>query len=241
MVEDVGRHGKFLDINVGGLHLVMHLARAGWIRWKDEVPTLPPAARRQEPARRARRARRPVRARHHRGRHQEEPGHLPGPRPAGRPGHRQPRPRPARPTTSRWRGSARSSPPRAASSSRACSATRAPSPASATPTPTRSCTPPGCRRSSRPSCLLEGDDDTDAGDPLRRHPGHPRRRRRAVARAGRQRAQEREEVATSRCTPRPGSPARCAATRCARCRSPTRACSTAPPARPAASRSPTGG
>ena len=31
-------------------------------------------------------------------------------------------------------------------------------------------------------------------DPVRRHPGHPRRRRRAVARAGRQRAQEREEV-----------------------------------------------
>jgi formamidopyrimidine-DNA glycosylase len=42
MVEDVTRHGKFLDITVGGLHLVMHLARAGWIRWKDEVPALPP-------------------------------------------------------------------------------------------------------------------------------------------------------------------------------------------------------
>jgi formamidopyrimidine-DNA glycosylase len=42
MVEDVTRHGKFLDISVGGLHLVMHLARAGWIRWKDEVPALPP-------------------------------------------------------------------------------------------------------------------------------------------------------------------------------------------------------
>jgi formamidopyrimidine-DNA glycosylase len=42
LVEDVTRHGKFLDINVGGLHLVMHLARAGWIRWKDEVPALPP-------------------------------------------------------------------------------------------------------------------------------------------------------------------------------------------------------
>jgi formamidopyrimidine-DNA glycosylase len=42
MVDDVTRHGKFLDISVGGLHLVMHLARAGWIRWKDEVPSLPP-------------------------------------------------------------------------------------------------------------------------------------------------------------------------------------------------------
>lgn len=42
VVDDVGRHGKFLDIHVGGLHLVMHLARAGWIRWKDELPELPP-------------------------------------------------------------------------------------------------------------------------------------------------------------------------------------------------------
>jgi len=42
LVEDVTRHGKFLDITVGGLHLCIHLARGGWIRWKDEVPTLPP-------------------------------------------------------------------------------------------------------------------------------------------------------------------------------------------------------
>ena len=42
LVDDVGRHGKFLDLSVGGLHLVVHLARGGWIRWKDEVPTLPP-------------------------------------------------------------------------------------------------------------------------------------------------------------------------------------------------------
>jgi formamidopyrimidine-DNA glycosylase len=42
MVEDVTRHGKFLDFSIGGLHLVMHLARAGWIRWRDEVPTAPP-------------------------------------------------------------------------------------------------------------------------------------------------------------------------------------------------------
>jgi formamidopyrimidine-DNA glycosylase len=42
LVEGVTRHGKFLDISVAGLHLVMHLARAGWVRWKDEVPTMPP-------------------------------------------------------------------------------------------------------------------------------------------------------------------------------------------------------
>ncbi|HET7689038.1 MAG TPA: DNA-formamidopyrimidine glycosylase family protein [Nocardioidaceae bacterium] len=40
-VEDVGRHGKFLDITAGGLHLIVHLSRAGWVRWKDEVPKLP--------------------------------------------------------------------------------------------------------------------------------------------------------------------------------------------------------
>ena len=39
---DVTRHGKFLDIDASGLHLVIHLARAGWVRWRDEVPTLPP-------------------------------------------------------------------------------------------------------------------------------------------------------------------------------------------------------
>jgi formamidopyrimidine-DNA glycosylase len=42
LVEDVTRHGKFLDITSSGLHLVMHLARAGWVRWRDEVPALPP-------------------------------------------------------------------------------------------------------------------------------------------------------------------------------------------------------
>lgn len=41
-VDGVGRHGKFLDIQASGLHLVFHLARAGWVRWKDEVPALPP-------------------------------------------------------------------------------------------------------------------------------------------------------------------------------------------------------
>jgi formamidopyrimidine-DNA glycosylase len=41
MVDGVTRRGKFLDIDAGGTHLVMHLARAGWVRWKDEVPPLP--------------------------------------------------------------------------------------------------------------------------------------------------------------------------------------------------------
>jgi len=41
LIDGVTRHGKFLDIDVSGTHLVLHLARAGWIRWKDEVPQLP--------------------------------------------------------------------------------------------------------------------------------------------------------------------------------------------------------
>ena len=37
------RHGKFLDVDVDGLHLVVHLARAGWLRWKDTLPTAAPS------------------------------------------------------------------------------------------------------------------------------------------------------------------------------------------------------
>jgi formamidopyrimidine-DNA glycosylase len=50
LVEDVTRHGKFLDIHTSaGLHLVLHLARAGWVRWRDEVPTLPPKPSNKSP------------------------------------------------------------------------------------------------------------------------------------------------------------------------------------------------
>jgi formamidopyrimidine-DNA glycosylase len=42
LVDDVTRHGKFLDIEASGLHLVFHLARAGWIRWKEDLPPVPP-------------------------------------------------------------------------------------------------------------------------------------------------------------------------------------------------------
>ena len=37
-VDAVRRHGKFVDLDVDGTHLVFHLARAGWLRWYDEVP-----------------------------------------------------------------------------------------------------------------------------------------------------------------------------------------------------------
>ncbi len=41
-IESVARHGKFLDLDVSGLHLVVHLARAGWLHWRDTLPTAPP-------------------------------------------------------------------------------------------------------------------------------------------------------------------------------------------------------
>jgi formamidopyrimidine-DNA glycosylase len=49
LVDGVARHGKFLDIDVSGTHLVLHLARAGWVRWKDEVPPLPPRPSNKSP------------------------------------------------------------------------------------------------------------------------------------------------------------------------------------------------
>jgi formamidopyrimidine-DNA glycosylase len=47
-VTAVARHGKFLDLTCAGLsgpdgelHLVFHLARAGWLRWRDDLPVKP--------------------------------------------------------------------------------------------------------------------------------------------------------------------------------------------------------
>jgi DNA-formamidopyrimidine glycosylase len=41
----VRRHGKFLDLTAvgadGDLHLVFHLARAGWLRWREDIPDKP--------------------------------------------------------------------------------------------------------------------------------------------------------------------------------------------------------
>jgi formamidopyrimidine-DNA glycosylase len=41
-VTGASRHGKFLDLDVSGLHLVVHLARAGWLHWRTGLPTAPP-------------------------------------------------------------------------------------------------------------------------------------------------------------------------------------------------------
>jgi formamidopyrimidine-DNA glycosylase len=44
-ITAVGRHGKFLDLTCSGpdadLHLVFHLARAGWLRWRADLPDKP--------------------------------------------------------------------------------------------------------------------------------------------------------------------------------------------------------
>ena len=55
IITGTQRHGKFLDLvaapapgadgsQAGGepLHLVIHLARAGWLRWRDSLPEAPP-------------------------------------------------------------------------------------------------------------------------------------------------------------------------------------------------------
>jgi formamidopyrimidine-DNA glycosylase len=40
-VTGVQRHGKFLDLDVDGIHLITHLSRAGWLRWSDALKPAP--------------------------------------------------------------------------------------------------------------------------------------------------------------------------------------------------------
>jgi formamidopyrimidine-DNA glycosylase len=42
LVTGAARHGKFLDLDVDGLHLITHLSRAGWLQWRDSLPPAPP-------------------------------------------------------------------------------------------------------------------------------------------------------------------------------------------------------
>ncbi|HLV05943.1 MAG TPA: DNA-formamidopyrimidine glycosylase family protein [Actinomycetaceae bacterium] len=53
-VTGVHRHGKWLDVATDGpageLHLVFHLARAGWVRWYDSAPAGAPRGGRSGPA-----------------------------------------------------------------------------------------------------------------------------------------------------------------------------------------------
>ncbi|WFE25886.1 DNA-formamidopyrimidine glycosylase family protein [Solwaraspora sp. WMMD791] len=42
-ITGAGRHGKFLDVELGGeLHLVVHLARAGWLHYRESFPSATP-------------------------------------------------------------------------------------------------------------------------------------------------------------------------------------------------------
>jgi formamidopyrimidine-DNA glycosylase len=41
-VTGAARHGKFLDLECDGLHLITHLSRAGWLRWHDTASVAPP-------------------------------------------------------------------------------------------------------------------------------------------------------------------------------------------------------
>jgi formamidopyrimidine-DNA glycosylase len=37
-ITGAARHGKFIDLSTTGPHLVFHLAKAGWLRWYDQLP-----------------------------------------------------------------------------------------------------------------------------------------------------------------------------------------------------------
>lgn len=41
-IISASRHGKFLDLDCDGLHLVVHLAKAGWLRWSESLSPKPP-------------------------------------------------------------------------------------------------------------------------------------------------------------------------------------------------------
>ena len=131
-ITRVARQGKFLDVDIDGLHLVIHLARAGWLRWRDgSGPPVRPARPGKGPlALRVRLASGASMDLTEAGTQKRlavylvrDPADVPGVAALGRD-----------------------------PSSRVCFGTRSVSPASATPTPTRFCTPHGCRRSrARPS------------------------------------------------------------------------------------------
>ena len=40
-IDGVTRHGKFVDVEAQGVHLIFHLARAGWVTWHDTAPPVP--------------------------------------------------------------------------------------------------------------------------------------------------------------------------------------------------------
>jgi formamidopyrimidine-DNA glycosylase len=41
-VTGADRHGKFLDLEIDGLHLITHLSRGGWLQWREKLSPIPP-------------------------------------------------------------------------------------------------------------------------------------------------------------------------------------------------------
>lgn len=41
-VTGASRYGKFLDLEIDGLHLITHLSRGGWLQWRESLPPAPP-------------------------------------------------------------------------------------------------------------------------------------------------------------------------------------------------------
>jgi formamidopyrimidine-DNA glycosylase len=42
LVDGATRYGKFLSLDFDGMHLITHLARGGWLQWRDSLPPAPP-------------------------------------------------------------------------------------------------------------------------------------------------------------------------------------------------------
>jgi DNA-formamidopyrimidine glycosylase len=40
-VAGAGHRGKFITVDLGTVQLVFHLAKSGWLQWRDELPTTP--------------------------------------------------------------------------------------------------------------------------------------------------------------------------------------------------------
>jgi len=41
-VTGANRYGKFLAVELDGLHLITHLSRGGWLQWRETMPPAPP-------------------------------------------------------------------------------------------------------------------------------------------------------------------------------------------------------
>ena len=87
-VTGANRWAKYLGLQAGGLHLITHLSRAGWLRWSDQLAAAPLKPGKGPIALRVHLGTPGAAAgfRPHRGRHPEAAGGLAGRRPAKVPG-----------------------------------------------------------------------------------------------------------------------------------------------------------